>query len=45
MAVLRDGWTVAELARNEVTQDAIMYAMAHGDEPTVTGTDVEASQR
>jgi len=45
VAVLRDGRTVAELARNEVSQDAIMYAMAHGDEPMVTGTDVEASER
>ena len=31
IVVLRDGATVAELDRSQITQDAIMTAMAHGD--------------
>jgi ribose transport system ATP-binding protein len=30
VVVLRDGRTVAELPRDEISQDAIMTAMAHG---------------
>jgi monosaccharide-transporting ATPase len=34
VVVLRDGRTVAELPRGEITQDAIMAAMAHGEAAT-----------
>ncbi|HET8843729.1 MAG TPA: sugar ABC transporter ATP-binding protein [Ktedonobacteraceae bacterium] len=35
--VLRDGITVAELAREDLSQDAILTAMAHGDTNTEVG--------
>jgi monosaccharide-transporting ATPase len=36
VVVLRDGRTVAELSHESISQDAIMAAMAHGDEPAAT---------
>ncbi len=37
VVVLRDGTTVAELARAEISQDAILTAMAHGEAEPGTG--------
>ncbi|GHO80452.1 sugar ABC transporter ATP-binding protein [Ktedonobacter sp. SOSP1-85] len=37
VAVLRDGVTVAELSRADISQDGIMAAMAHGEEQSGTG--------
>jgi monosaccharide-transporting ATPase len=37
VVVLRDGRTVAEMPRNEISEDAIMTAMAHGTEEHTTG--------
>jgi ribose transport system ATP-binding protein len=37
VVVLRDGRTVAELPRSEISQDTIMAAMAHGAEETSVG--------
>jgi len=44
VVVLRDGQTVATLLHQEINQDAIMNAMAHGDDtilPTIDGTPIE----
>ncbi len=38
VVVLRDGRTVAELPRNQVSQDSIMTAMAHGDQHSAQET-------
>jgi len=41
VTVLRDGRTVAEFDRNQISQDAIITAMAHGehiDEPAALGS-------
>ncbi len=37
VVVLRDGATVAELSREGLSQDAILTAMAHGQEQSTTG--------
>ena len=37
VVVLRDGQTVASLLRAEISQDALMAAMAQGSEPALTG--------
>ncbi|HEV2074327.1 MAG TPA: ATP-binding cassette domain-containing protein, partial [Thermomicrobiales bacterium] len=37
VVVLRDGRTVAEMPRSEISEDAIMNAMAHGTDEGVTG--------
>jgi galactofuranose transport system ATP-binding protein len=40
VVVLRDGTTVAELSREDLSQDAILTAMAHGEAHPGTGEDV-----
>jgi ribose transport system ATP-binding protein len=37
VVVLRDGTTVAKLPREEISQDAILTAMAHGETQPATG--------
>jgi ribose transport system ATP-binding protein len=39
VVVMRDGRSVAELRRDDISQDAIMSAMAHGDEPRAEQSD------
>jgi len=43
VVVLRDGRTVAEFGRDEITQDAVMEAMAHGDDDAAAPVAVAAA--